>query len=134
VIILKETFKDRLYEYRRFLNIKTKRAMAERLGVKESLYNMLEKGSREPSKDILIKLYLDSGRPEEYWMYGIDIENEYISSRNEFKSTRETIDQLINLGLLDENSCTDAAKEVLIAAVLVDAKHIALKRKEENKK
>lgn len=126
-------FNDRLREYRQQLKIKNKKDMAKKLGISEQLYYMLESGSRGPSKDVLSKLFLISEKPEEYWEYGIDIDTEYIDFRSEFKSSRNTIEQLYNLGLLDEDKCTDAAKEVLLAAVLADAAHIILKKKGEKK-
>jgi len=126
-------FNERLKEFRENLKIKTKRDMAKKLDISEQLYYMLESGTREPSKDILSKLYLISEKPEEYWLYGIDIENEYINMRAEFKSSNDAIEQLYNLGLLTETNCTEGAKEMLLAAILVDAKHIILKKKEGSK-
>lgn len=126
-------FKDRLKEYRLSLNIKTKVAMAEKLGIARTLYIMLENGTREPSKDVLEKLFLLSNKPEEYWLYGIT-ENEYIDKREEFKCLKDAINQLDEIGLLDlKKEFSDGVKEVILAAAIADITHI-LEKRAKNKK
>ena len=122
-------FKDRLKKYRLELAIKTKIEMAGKLGVARTLYSMLEGGTREPSKDVLEKLVLQSDRPEEYWLYGVS-KNEYIEKREEFKCMKDAIKQLKEIGLLGvEKGYSDAVKEVLLAAALADTTHILEKEK-----
>lgn len=121
-------FKDRLKEYRLSLNIKTKVAMAEKLGIARTLYIMLENGTREPSKDVLEKLFLLSNKPAEYWLYGVT-ENEYIDKREEFKCLKDAINQLDEIGLLDlKKEFSDGVKEVILAAAIADITHILEKR------
>lgn len=133
IIYVKEVlimeFSDRLKEFRLNLNIKTKAAMAEKLGIARTLYSMLENGNREPSKDVLEKLFLLSNKPEEYWLYGVN-ENEYIEKRDDFKCLRDAINQLDEIGLLDpDKDFSDGVKEVIAAAALADITHILEKRK-----
>ena len=129
---MKENFKDRLRNYRESLNIK-KREMSKRLDISEQLYYLLESGTREPSKNVLNKLFLDSEKPTEWWMDGVDKESEYLEIREEFKNSRNTIEQLYEMGLLNEDGCSDEVKEVLLASLLNDARHLILKKKGELK-
>lgn len=124
-------FKDRLKEYRLNLDIKTKIEMAEKLGVARTLYSMLESGTREPSKDVLEKLFLLSNKPEEYWLYGITDEKEYLHKREEFKCLKDAIKQLDEIGLLSlEKDFSDGVKEVILAAAIADITHILEKKKQ----
>jgi transcriptional regulator with XRE-family HTH domain len=118
-------FKDRLKNYRLSLNIKTKVAMSEKLGIARTLYTMLENGTREPSKDVLEKLFLLSGKPEEYWLYGIE-DDEYISKRKEFKCLKDAVNQLMQIGLLKSEKDYDkpTVHEVLDAAMRADVIHL----------
>lgn len=76
-------FSKRLKNYREnTLKILTKKEMAEKLGVSEQLYAMVERGSRNPSKDFLRKLVTYSNLLEEYWLYGI--QNETLIENNNF--------------------------------------------------
>lgn len=86
-------FNTRLEKYRESLGLK-KRELADKLEVSESYYNMIENGKRNPSKSFIIKLVNNSGKPEEYWIYGIDEDN-YINSRDDLKSTYEAVKLLI---------------------------------------
>jgi transcriptional regulator with XRE-family HTH domain len=123
-------FNERLKNYRISLKIKKKREMSKKLGISEQLYYMLESGTRKPSKDVLEKLFLLSEKPEEYWLYGITDDTEYIEKREEFKCMNDAIEQLSNLGLLDsDKEYSDGVKEVLLAAAIADTTHILEKRK-----
>nr|WP_269153610.1 helix-turn-helix transcriptional regulator [Clostridium cochlearium] len=102
--------------------------MADKLEISEQLYNMLENGKRTPSQKVLDKLFLISNKPEEYWLYGIEDEKNYIEKREEYKMTKRAVDQLIELGMIKDENFTTAVEEVLIAALKADVKHI-LKRK-----
>ena len=121
-------FNDRLKDFREKLGIETKREMADKLGISEQLYSMLEVGSRNPSKKVLEKLVNFSGLPEAYWVYGI-IDDKSIDSREELKDTKESIRLLINLGIIKDENLSNEAMEVLIAALKADIKHILMKKK-----
>ncbi len=123
-------FNERLKEYRESLKIKTKREMAHKIGISEQLYYMLENGSRDPSKDVLEKLFLVSKKPEEYWLYGVT-ENEYIDKRKEFKCLRDAVNQLMQIGLLknEEDYNKPTVQEVLDAAMKADVLHLIEKSK-----
>lgn len=121
-------FQSRLKAYRLDLGIDTKREMAEKIGIKESLYGMLESGNREPSKNVLKKLVDHSGLPEEYWIYGI-LNDNFINNREELKDTKESINLLINLGIITDENLSKEAIEVLLAALKADIKHILIKKK-----
>lgn len=123
-------FKDRLESYRLGLGIKTKTEMAEKLGIKRNLYSMLEGGKREPSKDVLEKLFIATGKPEEYWRFGITDDKEYIKTREDFKCLKDAIDQLSKIGLISlDKEFTDGVKEVVLAAALADITHMLEKKK-----
>lgn len=87
-------FKDRLLEFRKSLKIKTKQDMAEKLGITRSLYSMLENGTRKPSQNVLDKLFEISNKPDEYWLYGVLKEKDYLDKRECFKSLKEFIKNL----------------------------------------
>ncbi|MBX4259799.1 helix-turn-helix transcriptional regulator [Clostridium estertheticum] len=118
-------FNERLREYRLEIKVKTKRLMAKKLGISEQLYYMLESGTREPSKDVLRRLFLISKQPEEYWKYGITDEMERIEKRDDFKCLKDAIDQLSNIGLLknDGKDFSTSVEEVLNAAMKADVAH-----------
>lgn len=123
-------FKDRLKEYRLELGIKTKVEMAQKLGIVRTLYSMLENGSREPSRDVLEKLFLMSEKPEEYWLYGITDEKEYLNTREEFKCSKDSFNQLDEIGMLKEGwELSETVKEVILAAAIADYTHLLEKRK-----
>lgn len=92
-------FTERLITYRESLGL-IKREFAERLEVSESYYNMIENGKRDASQNFIDKLVNISHKPEEYWIYGIDTE-EYIDSRNDFKSMKKAMEQLIELKMVN---------------------------------
>lgn len=126
-------FKDRLKEFRENLGIKTKQDMANKLNITRSLYSMLENGSRTPSQKVLDKLFELSNKAEEYWLYGITKENEYLNTREEFKALKRAHKELKTLGLLsDLDNLNDTEKHILILALTADLKH--LEKKTENKK
>lgn len=122
-------FNERLKKYRIELGIAKKKQMAQKLGISEQLYSMLESGSRKPSNDVMKKLVDFSGIAEEYWEYG-NIGSKTLEEREELKDTKNSINLLINLGLIKDENLTDETLEVLIAALKADIKHILLKKKE----
>lgn len=129
-------FKDRLTKYREELNL-NKREMASRLEFAETYYNMIENGKREPSKKFLFALVDDSGKPEEYWLYGISDE-EYRKTRDTTKSTRIVLEQIVELKLLDnldslfkDYEPKNVAETLLIAAIKSDLSYIIQPKKED---
>ena len=122
-------FNERLKKYRIELGIAKKKLMAQKLGISAQLYSMLESGSRTPSKEVLNKIVDFSGLPLEYWENG-NIDKCSLNEREELKDTKESINLLINLGLIKDENLSDETLEVLIAALKADIKHILLKRKE----
>lgn len=121
-------FNDRLKDFRTKLGIETKREMADKVGISEQLYSMLEVGSRNPSKKVLKNLVELSGLPEEYWVYGV-INDKSINEREVLKDTKESINLLINLGIIKDENLSKEAMEVLTAALKADIKHLLLKKK-----
>jgi len=125
-------FNERLQEFRERLKIKKKKDMAKKVGISEQLYYMLESGTREPSNNVIKKLVVMSGLPEEFWIYGISDEKEYLQKREEFKCLKDLIGQLENIGLLDiEGKFTTGVKEVILAAAIADISHIIEKKKQK---
>lgn len=127
-------FKDRLKEYRTSLGIIQKNEMAKKLGIARTLYSMLENGTREPSKDVLEKLFIDSDKPSEYWIYGIADMKEYLNVREEFKCLRDAFEQLDELGEIEAGEeFSVEAKEILSAAAFADTMHLLEKKKQNLK-
>lgn len=127
-------FIERLIEYRESLEL-NKKEMASRLEVLPSTYNMIENGRREPSKNFLISLVTDSGKPEEYWLYGVNDE-EYRTTRNITKSIKMIYEQIKELNLVDDYNTlfsdyttTNPAEILLIAAVKSDLSYLLDKKK-----
>jgi transcriptional regulator with XRE-family HTH domain len=122
-------FKDRLEKYRKEIGINKKRDMAKKLHLSESFYNLLESGKRPPSKKVLESIVALSGKPEVYWVYGIENEKEYLKNREEFKCLKDAITQLDKIGLLDiSKEFNEGVKEVILAAALADVTHIIEKK------
>lgn len=123
-------FTNRLKNYRENeINLSTKREMAEKMGVSEQLYAMVERGARKPSNDFLSKLVMLSNLPEEYWLYGVKTEKERIDKRRDFKSIESTVMDLLNDGYIKDTDFDDEIKEILILALKADIQHLLLKRK-----
>lgn len=129
-------FTDRLTEYREGLNL-NKKEMASRLEVLPSTYTMVENGDRNPSKKFLYSLVSDSGKPEEYWLYGISDE-EYRKTRDIAKSTRIVIEQIKELKLIDDLDSLfkdyepkNVAETLFIAAIKSDLSYIIQPNKKD---
>ncbi|MCD3211083.1 helix-turn-helix transcriptional regulator [Clostridium botulinum D/C] len=121
-------FKDRLLEFRKSLKIKTKQAMAEKLGITRSLYSMLESGARKPSQNVLDKLFEISNKPDEYWLYGVSQERDYLNKRENFKSLKRVYEELKSLDMLNDlDNLTDTEREMLLMALKADLKHLEKK-------
>lgn len=127
-------FNERLEEYRNKLGL-LKREFADKLDVSESYYNMIEHGKRNPSKAFITKLVSATGKPEEYWMFGIS-DNEYRATRDDFKSVRKATEQLIELNLINNiddlfkgNYSQGTLEELLIVALKADIDYLLEKNK-----
>ncbi|URZ15296.1 helix-turn-helix transcriptional regulator [Clostridium felsineum] len=126
-------FNERLKKYRLELGIENQKDMAKLLNVSTAFYNMLESGKRNASKKFLLKLVTLSKKPEEYWLYGVTEEKEWVEKRQEFKCLKKAIEQLIEIGLLKENTdFSDGVMEVLTAAMKADVNHYIIKKKSAN--
>lgn len=125
MILIKEDFKCRLANYRESLGLK-KRDFAEKLDVSESYYNMIENGKRKAPKPFLYKLVSFSNLPEEYWLYGIDM-NDYKKTKDITKDTKVAIEQILKYDLIKDfdslfqkDSPNVTAEELLKAAIKAD--------------
>lgn len=122
-------FKDRLRKYREEeLNLSTKREMAEKLGISEQLYAMVERGDRTPSNDFLRKLVVCSNIPEEYWLYGVQSENDLVAKRKTFKSIERTVLDLMEEGYITDINFSKEIEDILITAIKADIQHLLLKK------
>lgn len=131
-------FRDRLIEFRQSTDFKTKTAFAEWLGVPRNSYSMIESGYRPPNQKFLDSLFLKSGKPEEYWLYGVADDKSYSAARDDFKMLRKAIDDVVNLGLMDlEGNYTSSqnkqiGKTLIDTALNADMLHILLKKRQGN--
>ena len=116
--------------------------MSRKLNIKDAYYNMIESGKRPPSKKVLNALVALSGKPEEYWVYGIEYDTTYINTREDFKCTKIAIDQLLNLNLDIKNLFKESKnediiikkgsiEELIIAALKADLEHLYLKKNQK---
>lgn len=122
----KNDFIDRLIEYRKSkTEFTTKTEFAEWLGINRNTYSMTETGYREPSKKFIEALFLKTGLPEEYWLYGITTNKEYSKIRDDFKMLRKAIDDIIELKLMDLDGEYTSEKNKQIALALRDAAYEA---------
>lgn len=130
------TIVDRLKELKNELGIESQKEMAILLKISESFYSQIENGKKPISKNILKRLVVLSRKPEEYWLYGITDNKEYLEKRKEFKCMDDAIRQLSSLGLLIEGAdseYTPGVVEVLTAALKADVAHILEKGKQKVK-
>lgn len=119
-------FNIRLEEYRNKLHL-NKRQMADKLELSESYYNMIENGNRQPSKPVLEKLVAISDLPEEYWIYGIN-KNDNISNKDDFKSLRKALETILELNVIknaeelfdENNNPVDNLGKLLVNALKKD--------------
>lgn len=128
-------FNKRLEEYRGKLHL-NKKEMSERIDVCESYYSLLESGKRHPSRNVIQKLVVISELPEEYWIYGISAE-EYVNTRDDFKSLKKALDTVFELTLFDnvdeiftsKSTPDNTIEALLIAALRADVESMIDKRK-----
>jgi transcriptional regulator with XRE-family HTH domain len=123
-----EMFNERLMKYRENLNINTKREMAEKIGVSEQLYAMVERGDRKPSNDFIRKLVIFSNLPEEYWIYGVEKDTDILNKRKNFKSIENTVMELINEGYITDINFDEDIEKTLMLAIKADIQHILLRK------
>lgn len=90
-------FNVRLTQYKNTLGLNSKQ-LAEKLGIGKSYFSQLENGKKDPTKQLVYKLVAMSGKPEEYWFYGIEDRKEYIDTREELKNTKIALEQIKKLG------------------------------------
>lgn len=121
-------FNNRLLKYREELNVNTKREMAARLGVSEQLYAMVERGDRKPSEDFIRKLVIYSNLPEEYWLYGVEKDEDIINIRKKFKSIENTTLELIEEGYIKDINFDKEIEDILLTAIKTDIQHILLRK------
>jgi transcriptional regulator with XRE-family HTH domain len=122
-------FNERLKKYRNELNIDTKKEMAEKIGVSEQLYAMVERGDRKPSNDFIRKLVIFSNLAEEYWIYGVTKDTEVIDKRKVFSSIENTVMELINEGYIKDTNFDKDIEDALLLAIKTDIQHILLRKK-----
>lgn len=126
-------FTERLREYRESLEL-TKKEMADKLEVSASFYNNIENGKKGASKNFMTKLVAESGKPEEFWLYGIN-DDEYLDVRENLKSTKKAIETIVDLGIVEDVDSLFKGKyekgtleELLIAALKADIECYVEKR------
>lgn len=118
-------FKKRLIELRESKKFKTKTEFSNWLGISRNIYSMVESGYRNPSKKFIERLSLKTGLSEQYWLYGIE-KNENINNGFKLNMVASVIDQAIELNIIKyknkeiiiENE--NAFNEMVLAAIKID--------------
>jgi len=113
-----ELFAKRLKKYRKELEIKRGEKvgqvkLAEELEVSKGNIGDLERGEREPSKKLLIKLCEHSGKSLSYWMDGVE---EYEAPN----SVDLVLDRMIEKGLIENTDLSPEVWEIVKKAVLLE--------------
>lgn len=130
-----EDFRNRLKELMKIKNFKTKSEFAKWLGVARNTLSMVENGYRPPSDAFLQSLFLKTGKPSEYWLYGVE-GKDYINKREEFKMLKRALDDILELNLMDLNGQYTSkenkilAEQLLDSALKADIHHILEKKKQ----
>jgi len=129
-------FNKRLEKYRVSLEM-TKREFAEVLGLSEGYYGLVENGQRAPSKRVMTAIVTYSKLPEEYWLYGINLNN-YKNERESLKSVKSVLDVMIKGNLVEnvqelfkDTSNNTQLEKLLISALKSDLSYLLEDRKEE---
>lgn len=123
-------------------NFSTYTEFAKWLGVPRQILSMMKTGYRPPTRSVLDQLILRTGKPEEYWLYDIDIDNvdEFANKREDFKMLRKAIDDMLEYGFMDLNGeytseeNKTCSKKLLEYALASDIEHILVKKREDIKK
>ncbi|ADL52074.1 helix-turn-helix transcriptional regulator [Clostridium cellulovorans] len=111
-------FSKKLKDYRKELETKHQEKfgqvrLANELGISKGIIGDLERGTRLPSKKVLIKLVEHSGKSINYWMDGIE---EYEAPN----SVDLVLDKMIEKGLIKDINIDDDAWEIIKKAVLLE--------------
>lgn len=124
-----DSFAERLKNYRtKELNLNTQKEMAEKLNISHSLYRMVERGARKPSKHFLDELVKFSNLPEIWWLYGVKDESTKIKTRTDFNCIKNTVLDLISSELIDKDvNFSNEVQDILLTALKADIKHLILK-------
>lgn len=122
--------KDKLTELQYKLGVNSA-GMAELLGIKKAYYSLIFNGKRKPSKNLIMKLSIISGRPIEYWDGTVE---EYIQERSFLEKTSELLTVLIDNDLINNIEDIEDKKinETLMKAIKTDLKY-KLKMKQRDK-
>lgn len=84
--------------------------LAEELGVSRGAIGDLERGNREPSKLLLIKLVKHSGKSIDYWMDGVD-------NYEAPNTVNLVLDRLISLNVITSTNIDGKVWDVIKKAV-----------------
>lgn len=115
---MNKSFAKKLKEYRKELELKRNEKvgqvkLSEELGISKGNIGDLERGTRLPSKKLLVKLVEHSGKSMDYWMDGI---NEY-----EAPNTLDLVlDKMIEKGLITDTNLDDEVWTIIKKAVLLE--------------
>jgi hypothetical protein len=89
---------------------------------------MVERGDRKPSEDFIRKLVIYSSLPEEYWLYGVEKDEDIINVRKKFKSIENTTLELIEEGYIKDINFNKEIEDILLTAIKTDIQHILLRK------
>ena len=115
---MENSFSERLKNYRSSLHVKRGEKvgqvkLAEELGISKGNIADLERGTRPPSKKLLVKLVEHSGKSLSYWMDGVE---EYEPEN----SVDLVIDRMIERGLIKDTNLTDELWDIIKKAVQLE--------------
>lgn len=115
---MNNSFSERLKNYRNSLQVKRGEKvgqvkLAEELGISKGNIADLERGTRPPSKKLLVKLVEHSGKSLSYWMDGVE---EYEAPN----SVDLLLDRAIEKGLITDTNLTDEMWEIIKKGVQLE--------------
>ena len=115
------SFGERLKRFREEeMGLKTRKEMANALGIYPTLYGMLERGERNPSKKILSLLVAFTGKSASYWVYGTEEQ-----AKDRYSFLDKNVRELIEKGLIDSDGNFNSDIEaLLVTALKIDIKNI----------
>lgn len=131
--------KHRLEAYIESKNFNNKADFARWIGIDPNILYFVLTGRRPASRNFVDKLVMATGKPEEYWFYGVTDNTTFLDTREECKNTRRVVDDLLDLGLIDEDGVytsdknQDQAKQLIYLAAYSDIIHMLEKRKKDKK-
>lgn len=135
-------FSKRLEDFRKELNL-SQVEMAKKLQISESYYSLIENNKREASKKVLYRLVVLSNKPEEFWLYGINNDNDVINMRSDCEFICKAYDLLKECYLNEDQveylfnndkpndlkKSLEIAENLLKKAIRADLKHLYEKDK-----